>query len=453
MKIKMKRVLFRIGLILLVIVVVILGLRAVLNYTTGRKLQAYLEKAKAEGMIMTMNELQPQCNDADNAALLWKAAEALIVLPEKEDRVLVNKTIEDFFYDRPLQEEVQKKLAQFFEKNHRVFELVLEASGRPCFRSGDWTKLLYDMEPTNAVKMIIATKLLGTDAVFRAEGGQIPGALEELRQGMRFVWKTIDEPFLIRNLVALANQKALVVCFNRIVINRDVDSASLAAWIKEMDPESWRTKFWRCIQTERVRALETGLNVIKGDTGTLRALESKGNMFFYWLTRPLQKLEIIWIQNQYRDLEKNANLPYYEIKELFEKSGWTGESIPWYSRISGLLLADFQSVFLKEATLEAMMLTAKAGLACKIYKSQNGRYPEKLAALVPDLIDKVPIDPFTGKPLIYRAEDAGVIIYSLGSNQKDDGGQGTYLITQLVMENDDDWAWKEGKAGPAKGRQ
>jgi hypothetical protein len=62
---------------------------------------------------------------------------------------------------------------------------------------------------------------------------------------------------------------------------------------------------------------------------------------------------------------------------------------------------------------------------------------------VPGLLDKEPTDPFTGKPLIYRLQDGGVTIYSIGSNEKDDGGRGTYQTTQLIMEKDDDWAWSE----------
>jgi hypothetical protein len=108
-----------------------------------------------------------------------------------------------------------------------------------------------------------------------------------------------------------------------------------------------------------------------------------------------------------------------------------------------LLFTNFEGVFMKEATLEAMMLTTKAGLACKIYQKQNSRYPDGLAALVPGVLDAVPIDPFSGQPLIYRLQDGGVIIYSVGSNEKDDGGRGTYMITQLTMEKDDDWAWSE----------
>jgi uncharacterized protein YfaT (DUF1175 family) len=57
----------------------------------------------------------------------------------------------------------------------------------------------------------------------------------------------------------------------------------------------------------------------------------------------------------------------------------------------------------------------------------------------------VPVDPFTGKQLVYRREGEGFVVYSLGSNLKDDGGRSTWEIAQLVMEKDDDWTWKEDR--------
>jgi hypothetical protein len=181
---------------------------------------------------------------------------------------------------------------------------------------------------------------------------------------------------------------------------------------------------------------------VNGNKDILGA-EARGNRLFYWLIRPIQKLQIIWVQDMFKESNKMASMPYYRIKALTKEKQAMRKSAPWYFKLSGLLLADFQSVFLKEATLEAMMLTTKAGRACKIYKNQTGRYPETLDALVPDILDEVPIDPFTGKPLIYRLQDGCLLIYSVGSNEKDDEGRGTYQITQLVMEKDDDWAWKE----------
>jgi len=90
-----------------------------------------------------------------------------------------------------------------------------------------------------------------------------------------------------------------------------------------------------------------------------------------------------------------------------------------------------------------MMLATRSGLACKIYKNRTGHYPENLEALVPDILPEVPIDPFTGKPIVYKMQNGELLIYSLGSNQKDDGGRMTYQITKIVMDKDDDWTWRE----------
>jgi len=67
----------------------------------------------------------------------------------------------------------------------------------------------------------------------------------------------------------------------------------------------------------------------------------------------------------------------------------------------------------------------------------------KISDLAPDILPEVPLDPFTGKPYIYRLEDEGFIVYSVGSNQKDDNGRGTWEITSIVMEKDDDVTWRE----------
>jgi hypothetical protein len=90
-----------------------------------------------------------------------------------------------------------------------------------------------------------------------------------------------------------------------------------------------------------------------------------------------------------------------------------------------------------------MFETARVGIACKIYKNMHGNFPEDLSELAPEILEEVPVDPFTGNSMIYKKQDSGIIVYSIGSNLKDDGGKGTWQITSLVMEKDDDWAWKE----------
>jgi hypothetical protein len=61
--------------------------------------------------------------------------------------------------------------------------------------------------------------------------------------------------------------------------------------------------------------------------------------------------------------------------------------------------------------------------ALAAYQRDTGGYPKTLDALAPKYIDKVPGDLFTGKPLVYRPEGKGYLLYSFGVDGKDDGGR------------------------------
>lgn len=51
-------------------------------------------------------------------------------------------------------------------------------------------------------------------------------------------------------------------------------------------------------------------------------------------------------------------------------------------------------------------------LALKIYRCEKGEYPETLDALTPDILDKLPCDPLTGKPFDYRKMPKGGFVLS-----------------------------------------
>ena len=64
-------------------------------------------------------------------------------------------------------------------------------------------------------------------------------------------------------------------------------------------------------------------------------------------------------------------------------------------------------------------------VACALerYRLAEGNYPEQLAALAPRFIATLPHDIINGQPLKYRLSDNGrFVLYSVGWNEKDDGG-------------------------------
>ena len=62
-------------------------------------------------------------------------------------------------------------------------------------------------------------------------------------------------------------------------------------------------------------------------------------------------------------------------------------------------------------------------VASERYRQANGRWPGQLKDLVPNYLANVPLDPFTGDELKMRQLPEGLVIYSVGPNRIDDGGQ------------------------------
>jgi hypothetical protein len=64
-----------------------------------------------------------------------------------------------------------------------------------------------------------------------------------------------------------------------------------------------------------------------------------------------------------------------------------------------------------------------AELALRCYLSEQGRVPARLDDLVTNYLSKVPPDPFSARPMIYRAQSTNWLLYSVGPDGVDDGGR------------------------------
>jgi len=67
-----------------------------------------------------------------------------------------------------------------------------------------------------------------------------------------------------------------------------------------------------------------------------------------------------------------------------------------------------------------------AAIALKRFQLRHGKLPPSLEALVPELLPAVPYDYMSAKPLGYRLKaDGTYVLYSVGEDGKDDGGDPT----------------------------
>ncbi|MSU60116.1 MAG: hypothetical protein EXS35_18425 [Pedosphaera sp.] len=69
-------------------------------------------------------------------------------------------------------------------------------------------------------------------------------------------------------------------------------------------------------------------------------------------------------------------------------------------------------------------------LALRCYQSENGQPPRQLDQLVPKYLERVPQDPFTTQPLVYRPDGAKWLLYSIGPDGVEDGGKPVKRLMQ-----------------------
>jgi hypothetical protein len=93
----------------------------------------------------------------------------------------------------------------------------------------------------------------------------------------------------------------------------------------------------------------------------------------------------------------------------------------------------------REARCLADLRLALTALALEQFRAaRNNRYPAGLSELTPNYLVTILMDPFDGQPLRYRKQDDGYVLYSIGSDLKDDGGKrmngkGGDIVFTVVM--------------------
>jgi len=129
----------------------------------------------------------------------------------------------------------------------------------------------------------------------------------------------------------------------------------------------------------------------------------------------------------------------------FSGIGSAGDRRPGFTSPSDfLLLPAFDHGILNHFRLaELYVRKSHAELACllELYRLEHGKFPEVLEELCPGFIASVPIDPFDGLPMKYRAEDGTYSIYSVGPNLIDDGGVQERKAYGHPNMEEDDWVW------------
>jgi hypothetical protein len=253
-----------------------------------------------------------------------------------------------------------------------------------------------------------------------------------------------DEPYILAFLV----QKTIfsigvVTLWEGVLSDADASATAYRTVLAELRAWDIDRAFVRALKGERALTNEM-YEWLRSETQKLR------NPFSLWQTVVGEKsVDLMFLlsprnwfaENQLLMLEfyrqfiliAQKGVPYdrQQVRQLIAefqrkcRKGWTVTLGKWEISWGRYPLAEvrdtYDPLFVLTQT-HALQRVTMTALALRLYRKENGRYPENLQQLVPKYLPSVPIDPYDGKPLRYRKLQKGFKVWSVGENRKDDGG-------------------------------
>jgi len=178
----------------------------------------------------------------------------------------------------------------------------------------------------------------------------------------------------------------------------------------------------RMFYAERVYQIELGRNLIPGKISS-RLLQEKVPDLPERLSLPRSRwgrLRLRQLATRFlRDMAwliTSVRRPWPEPLDTITANVTASEE-----KANNLLTNSATSISITAETYAFVRCTTLA-IAIERYRRIQSQLPDSLDNIVPTYIDSVPLDPFTGKKLLYNSDKEGYTVYSAGINRKDDGG-------------------------------
>lgn len=491
-------------------VIALVGLRiGTLGVGPEKEVEAYKKSLIAHGEKLDISEvLPPSVPSAQNGADIFNEAVSLTT-PEGEDwrniaggmlMIAPGKAMASFEQpdvDEPDFTNSWLNLIAVAEENRPATELLEQAADFPALDFHvDYTR--WPETPTTYLAPLKQAALrLSTDASCHLHQGDAASAATNICAMVGLVNGERDERLLISQLVRFAMASIAASATWEFLQSTNVNDEELA-----MLQTRWE-------QSEYVHSIENSLLVERaGNEATIKKMRESEEYFNdemsgfkpsgggggsgawtddihdFWdnvkfgyassmyraswtYSDELQMLQGDQIMlDTVRSIETNGcfNQAYADMNTQLQSMGMTNE----VENSSAMNISDIRWMFSKDGpdlygailhramTAEVTKNIVITAIALKRYQLKYGGYPDALSKLVPQFLSAVPPDPVDGKQLRYRLNaDGTFLLYSIGLNGKDDGGNPS-LDASILNANNYwlsphalDWVWPQ-PATPAE---
>jgi hypothetical protein len=425
-----------------------------------RKYSAAVDKLRLAGEPGTLGDLnRPPSNDPNNPVSEWRAAFHAIDPATVADETVLDDCASLKF---PLTSAEREKVHALVESNRSVLEHATIASAYP--EKADWA--IHFMSP--AIKTVFpdlkqqrtVCKLLCVAALDAHQGGDDASATRHIREVLSAERAMSRYPGIIGHLTSEGFGRMANSLVERISPDMAIESSGdesgrlpssrqVSGVCEELLNESWRCEAVHyAYATARVVDADTwmseaGLDTVNVDPSKPdgRSDSLPGRLWHYAL-RPViyaTGRDVLNVDGVIVALSQTPNWPAFEASRsqfpdpgrfhFFAKlyvdfcvTGWELQMEFEYRDLAGHRMAALQ-------------------LALRLYAHDHeGRFPAELTALVPAYLPAVPLDPMTtGQMLRYRS-GSDPIIYSVGKDGVDDGGNDFSTDPKVI---DNPWEQKD----------
>ena len=279
-------------------------------------------------------------------------------------------------------------------------------------------------------------QMLSYDALFRAQSGDLDGAIVSCRALINNARSIGDEPTLIAQLVRMAIRAIAIGRAERTLGLGEPSADELAVLQKAMEEEAEEPLLRIAARGERggmdrlMQALQDGNTSVKQMKGLMAGGITNqqgrwGETALLYIPGAVTSNRAVLLRYMNRLVEISQLPPEQQVEPL--------DDLERDLRKEPLLVRELAPAVSKVAEAErrtrAMLRCAAAGLAAERYRREHGRWPESLDDLKGKFLREVPLDPYDGRPLRYRKDGEGIIIYAIWKDRQDDGGDRAKLNT------------------------
>jgi hypothetical protein len=114
-----------------------------------------------------------------------------------------------------------------------------------------------------------------------------------------------------------------------------------------------------------------------------------------------------------------------------------------YNILTTILAPQFSGYATRVAFMQNAVNMARIAIALERFRFANGEFPGSLDPLSPKYLPEIPHDIINGDPLHYNpASDGQFVLYSIGWNEKDDGGKVVTRKGGAIDKTSGDWVWR-----------